>query len=84
MPSVPLGEPKNHIVAELVEIADSREAYEKKLKGLKKKLRQIELIQDKDVSTLLPEQVEKLKSKDAVVQEIHNIQESLSGLSLKN
>lgn len=79
-----MGEPSNTIVAELVEIEDSREAYEKKLKGLKKKLRQIESIQDKDVSTLLPEQVEKLKSKDSVVQEIDKIQQSLSGLNFKN
>jgi partner of Y14 and mago protein len=82
VPSVPLGEPVNPIVAQLVEIDNSRQVYEKKLKALKKKLRQIESIQEKEPSTLLPEQIEKLKSKKSVVEDIEKIQESLSGLSL--
>ena len=81
---MPLGEPTDLIAAQIIEIEHSREAYEKKLKALKKKLRQIESMKDKDVSILLPEQIEKLKSKDSVVLEIEKIQKSLSGLNLDN
>lgn len=84
MPAVPLGDPVKPIVAQLVEIDNSQDAYQRKLKALKKKLRQIELIQEKDASSLLPEQIEKLNSKESIVKEIDKIQESLSGFSLKN
>ncbi|KAJ3216856.1 Serine/threonine-protein kinase wnk8 [Dinochytrium kinnereticum] len=47
---------------------------EKKLKGLRKKLRQIEDLEAKDASTLLPEQKEKVTKKAEILDEIQELE----------
>ena len=50
---------------------------EKKIKGLRKKLRDIEELAKKDHSQLNSEQVEKLNKKDTLEQELRELEEKL-------
>ncbi|KAJ3096267.1 hypothetical protein HDU97_006072 [Phlyctochytrium planicorne] len=55
---------------------------EKKLKALRKKLRQIEELEAKDASTLLEEQVEKISKKSETADAIASLEASLKKLGL--
>ena len=78
-----LENPKNEIVASLTEF-ESHLQYEKRVKALKKKLRQMDQIQEKLAAgeSLLPEQLQKLETRVSAEKELEEIERALAQVKL--
>lgn len=71
----------------MAELAESRAGlYEKKCKTLKKRLRQIQQLQDKmdKGEKLIPEQLEKLASRSAAEKELADLEAAFSGITISS